>query len=41
MSLSKYKPPQTRNAKNTPFNCPSKYKSPGGLYLEIALNFTK
>ena len=31
-----YKPPQTRNAKNPPLNGPSKYKPPGGLYLEIA-----
>ena len=26
--------PQTGNAKNPPLNCPSKYKPPGGLYLE-------
>ena len=37
-----YKPlqiyaPQTRNAKNAPLNRPSRYKPPGGLYLEIAL----
>ena len=37
-----YKPlqiqaPQTGNAKNPPLNRPSKYKPPGGLYLEIAL----
>ena len=29
--------PQNRNAKNPPLNRPSKYKLPGGLYLEIAL----
>ena len=29
--------PQNRNAKNPPLNRPSKYKTPGGLYLEIAL----
>ena len=39
-----YKPlqiyaPQTSNAKNPPLNCPSKYKPPGGLYLEIALKY--
>ena len=27
---------QTRNAKNAPFNRPSEYKPPVGLYLEIA-----
>ena len=26
--------PQTRNVKNPPLNHPSKYKPPGGLYLE-------
>ena len=36
---SMYKPlqikaPQTGNAKNPPLNHPSKYKPPGGLYLE-------
>ena len=31
--------PQTRNAKNPPLNRPSKYKPPGGLYLEIALKY--
>ena len=36
-----YKPlqiqvPQTRNTKNPPSNRLSKYKPPGGLYLEIA-----
>ena len=31
---SKYKPPQTGNAKDPPLNRPSKYKPPGGLYLE-------
>ena len=35
ISPSKYK--QTRNAKNRPLNEPSKYKPPGGLYLEIAI----
>ena len=35
ISPSKYKPPQTRNAKNSPLNRPSKYKPHGGLYLEI------
>ena len=31
---------QTRNAKNpSPLNRPSKYKPPGGLYLEIALKY--
>ena len=39
ISPSKYKPPQTRNAKNPPLNRPSKYKPPGGLYLEIALKY--
>ena len=34
ISPSKYKPPQTGNAKNPPLNRPSKYKPPGGLYLE-------
>ena len=39
-----YKPlqiqaPQTCNAKNPPLNCPSKYKPPGGLSLEIALKY--
>ena len=39
-----YKPlqiyaPQTRNAKDPPLNCPSKYKPLGGLYLEIALKY--
>ena len=39
-----YKPfqiwaPETRNAKNPPLNRPSKYKPPGGLYLEIALKY--
>ena len=39
-----YKPlqiwaPQTRNTKNPPLNHPSKYKPPGGLYLEIALKY--
>ena len=39
-----YKPlqiqaPQTGNAKNPPLNRPSKYKPPGGLYLEIALKY--
>ena len=39
ISPSMYKPlqiqaPQTRNAKNPPLNRPSKYKPPGGLYLE-------
>ena len=33
-----YKPLQTRNAKNSPLNHPTKYKPPGaGLYLEIDL----
>ena len=39
ISPSKYKAPQTRNAKNAPLNRPSKYKPPGGLYLEIALKY--
>ena len=39
ISPSKYKPPQTRNAKNPPLNRPSKYKPPVGLYLEIALKY--
>ena len=30
---------QTGNAKNPPLNRPSKYKPPGGLYLEIALKY--
>ena len=36
---SKYKPPQTSNAENPPLNRLSKYKPPGGLYLEIALKY--
>ena len=31
--------PHTRNAKNPSLNRPSKYKPPGGLYLEIALKY--
>ena len=31
--------PQTRKGKNPPLNRPSKYKSLGGLYLEIALKY--
>ena len=40
ISPSMYKPlqiyyaPQTGNAKNPPLNRPSKYKHPGGLFLE-------
>ena len=34
-----YKPPQTGNAKKASVNRPSKYKPPGGLYLEIALKY--
>ena len=34
ISPSKYKPPQTSDAKNPPLNGPPKYKPPGGLYLE-------
>ena len=34
ISLSKYKPPKMVAQKNPPLNCPSKYKPPGGLYLE-------
>ena len=34
ISPSKYKPPQTGNAKNSPLNRASEYKPPGGLYLE-------
>ena len=34
-----YKPPQARNAKNPPLNGSSKYKPPGGLYLEIGLKY--
>ena len=39
ISPSMYRPlqisaPQTGNAKNPPFNRPSKYKPPGGLYVE-------
>ena len=39
-----YKPlqiyaPQTGNAKNPPFNRPSEYKPPEGLYLKIALKY--
>ena len=33
------KAPQTRNAKNPPLNRPSKNKSSGDLYLEIALKY--
>ena len=32
-------PPQTRNAKDPPWNRSSKYKPPVGLYLEIALKY--
>ena len=44
ISPSMYKPlqiqaPQTRNAKNPPLNRSSKFKPPGGLYLEIALKY--
>ena len=39
ISPSKYKPPQTGNAKNPPLNRPSKYKLPGGLYLENCLKY--
>ena len=44
ISPSIYRPlqiwaPQTRNAKNPPLNRPSKFKPPGGLYLEIALKY--
>ena len=44
ISPSMYKPlqiqaPQTGNAKNPPLNRPSKYKPPGGLYLEISLKY--
>ena len=43
ISPSMYEPlqisPQTRKAKNPPLNRPSKYKSLGGLYLEIALKY--
>ena len=39
ISPSKYNS-QTLNAKKKkPLNRPSKYKPPGGLYLEIALNY--
>ena len=34
ISPSMYKPPQTGNAKEPPIKRPSKYKPPGGLYLE-------
>ena len=34
ISPSMYKTPQTGNAKNPPLNRLSKYKPPGGLYLE-------
>ena len=40
-ALQWVKHPQTRNAKNLPLSRLSKYKPRGGLYLEIALNFTK
>ena len=30
---------QTGNAKNPPLNRPSKYKPPGGLYLETSLKY--
>ena len=33
------KAPQTSNAKNPPLNRTSKYKTPGDLYLEIALKY--
>ena len=44
ISPSMYKPlqiyaSQTRNTKNPPLNRPSKYKPPGGLYLETALKY--
>ena len=38
MSPSKY-PPKLVKQKNPPLNRPSKYKSLGGLYLEIALKY--
>ena len=38
MSPSKY-PPKLVKQKNPPLNHPSKYKSLGGLYLEIALKY--
>ena len=38
ISPSMYKP-HTRNAKNPSLNRPSKYKPPGGLYLEIPLKY--
>ena len=34
-----YITPQTRNARNPVLNRPSKYKPPGGLYLELALKY--
>jgi len=39
ISLSWYKPPKLVTQKNPPLNRPSKYKPPGGLYLEIALKY--
>ena len=33
------KPPKLVTQKNPPLNRPSKYKPPGGLYLEIALKY--
>ena len=39
IGLSKYKPPKPVMQKNPPLNRPSKYKPPGGLYLEIALKY--
>ena len=38
-SRSKYKPPKLLTPMNPPLNRPSKYKPPGGLYLEIALKY--
>ena len=39
MRPSKYKPPQTGNAKDPPLNRPSKYKPSGACTWKIALKY--
>ena len=41
ISPSMYKPPGPVTQKKPPLNCPSKYKTPGGLYLENCPQITK
>ena len=38
ISPSMYKPPQSRNAKNSPLNCPSKYTPPGACNWKFPSN---